>query len=806
MLRSLHSRLLPIVLAFVIPPTFGQIFSFELDPAPNASGNGDQYIPDFNSLTHHTFDLLVTINQYRWTTGAARAELTMGTFFQSPLNGDTPPLPAVIAISPATEYDSYWSGYEGQYVIFAPGSPMQVTPTVLEAEWYGDPDFQAPPSPAQLRTMRMTLIAPEPIVPTEIKTHFPFPIGSLRGMHWHNGGSGGSFAIFNLTFYASCRGDLNLDGSVDMSDLAVLLSAYRLDAGGDLDGDGDTDLNDLAAFLSLYLQSAQGAPAPCCALFEDTDGDGLAGPCDNCPDTYNPEQIDSDGDRVGDECDICPGHDDRSDEDNDGVPDGCDNCPTMPNADQLDTDGDGVGDECDNCPLDPNPDQLDSDGDGFGDECDSCPGGPNDEDADHDGVPDFCDLCPGYQDYVDSDADGIPDGCDIEQCEYERLATNAGYRYARALSADNGRAIVGCPRQQNNNGAVQFFAFDGIRWNFELELGASAPSMDSNFGTAVSLSGDYAIAGAPARDDQGTDSGAVYIFHYAGGTWNEVDRVYGSGIGSNDRFGRAVALDGERFIAETASGRVYVFRRQGAAWDEEAVLSADGAPVGSSAVEDLAIQGTRIAVGRPENGDAGQIAGAVFIYEFDGVSWSQTARLIASDAAPNDLFGRALALDGPRVFVGSASAGGAAYLYEFDGVEWTERAKLMPADDSNGFGFSLSAQGGWLAVGAPTDFVVLSNAGAVYLFEQNGADCVQFAKLSARTPVYGGNLGYSLALHGDSLLAGAPAYWIGAPSGGLIDFRFAGEDCNQNGAPDACDIARGDSRDVNHNGVPDECE
>ena len=42
-------------------------------------------------------------------------------------------------------------------------------------------------------------------------------------------------------------------------------------AGGDLDGYGDTDLNDLAAFLSLYLQSAQGAPAPCCALFEDTE-------------------------------------------------------------------------------------------------------------------------------------------------------------------------------------------------------------------------------------------------------------------------------------------------------------------------------------------------------------------------------------------------------------------------------------------------------------------------------------------------------------------------------------------------------
>ena len=790
----------------MIPSTFGQIFTFELDPVPNASGNGDQNIPEFSSVTHHTFDLLVTMHDYQWTMGYARAELTMGTFFQSPLNGEMPPLPAVIAISPASEYDSYWSGYEGQDIYFAPGSPIQVTPTVLEAEWYGDPEFQAPPSPAQLRTMRMTLITPEPIVPTEIETHFPFPIGSLEGTHWHNGGSGGAMRSFDLPFYASCRGDLDVDGWVDLSDLAALLSAYHLNAGGDLDGDEDTDLDDLAAFLSLYLQSAHGAPAPCCALFADTDDDGFTGPCDNCPETYNPEQSDTDGDHVGDACDVCPGHDDRIDFDDDDLPDACDNCPTTPNADQLDTDEDGVGDECDNCPLDFNPDQIDSDEDGFGDECDLCPGGDDNEDADHDGVPDLCDVCPGYEDDVDSDADGIPDGCDIEQCEFERLAHNVGFRYARALAADNGRAIVGWPRGQNYNGSVQFFTFDGFRWNFELELGASVPSSYSSFGTAVSLSGDYAIAGAPNRDDQGMDSGAVYIFRYTDGTWSEVSHVYGSGIVAEDHFGRAVAMEDERFIAETATGRVYVFRRQGTEWNEEAVLLVDNEPVGSFGVRDLAIQGTRIAVGRPSNADMGQNAGAVFIYEFDGASWSQTAQLIPSDVAANDRFGRGIALDGPRLFVGSASAGGAAYLFEFDGAGWTERAKLMPADDSGGFGFALSAQGGWLAVGAPDDFVVLNDAGAVYLFEYNGANWVQFAKLTTRTPVYGGNLGYCLAFDGDSLLAGAPAYWISNARGGLSDFRFAGEDCNDNGAPDACDIAGGVSPDLNDNGIPDECE
>lgn len=45
------------------------------------------------------------------------------------------------------------------------------------------------------------------------------------------------------------RADLNADGVVDISDLALLLSAFATSSGGDLDDDGDTDLSDLARML-----------------------------------------------------------------------------------------------------------------------------------------------------------------------------------------------------------------------------------------------------------------------------------------------------------------------------------------------------------------------------------------------------------------------------------------------------------------------------------------------------------------------------------------------------------------------------
>ncbi|PYM14920.1 MAG: hypothetical protein DME18_05560, partial [Verrucomicrobia bacterium] len=124
-----------------------------------------------------------------------------------------------------------------------------------------------------------------------------------------------------------------------------------------------------------------------------------------------------------------------------------------------------------------------------------------------------------------------------------------------------------------------------------------------------------------------------------------------------------------------------------------------------------------------------------------------------------------MAIDGETLAVGAIGTGqdyfdeGAVYVYARSGGTWTQQARLRSSQPGpgNAFGFSLALNNSVLAVGSPyDDDLFIIDAGAVYVFTGNGATWNLQDELTANDATSDDHLGWSVALNGDTLVAGAP--------------------------------------------------
>lgn len=103
----------------------------------------------------------------------------------------------------------------------------------------------------------------------------------------------------------------------------------------------------------------------------DDDGDGFAecqGDCADASATRHPGAPEL-CNGLDDDCNGVVPASETTDTDGDGVVGCADLCPDDPLTTFADSDSDGIGQTCDNCPATPNPTQADGNGNGFGDAC-----------------------------------------------------------------------------------------------------------------------------------------------------------------------------------------------------------------------------------------------------------------------------------------------------------------------------------------------------------------------------------------------------------------------------------------------------
>ncbi|GIV02873.1 MAG: hypothetical protein KatS3mg015_1703 [Fimbriimonadales bacterium] len=160
-----------------------------------------------------------------------------------------------------------------------------------------------------------------------------------------------------------------------------------------------------------------------------------------------------------------------------------------------------------------------------------------------------------------------------------------------------------------------------------------------------------------------------------------------------------------------------------------------------------------------------------------GGGWEPSGILRARDGQRGDAFGSALALRAGSLFVGAQYANGnhgAVYVFDFDGTRWIEVQKFtgQGADSLAEFGVSLAVDGGTLVVGAPFDYTRDTADGAVYIFERNqSGQWVQKARLTASDGRRFAFLGRSVDIEGGTVVAGAPGDWTNSQPGAVYVFK-----------------------------------
>ena len=316
-------------------------------------------------------------------------------------------------------------------------------------------------------------------------------------------------------------------------------------------------------------------------------------------------------------------------------------------------------------------------------------------------------------------------------------------------------------------------------------LAADGQAADA-FGSSVAFSGTTAVLGAPGDDDKGSGAGAVYVFSRNSAGWMQQAKLTASDGEADDTFGTSVAIDGDTILVGAIgdddraphAGAVYVFTRTGTTWSQQAKLTASDGQALNSLGYAVTVRGDTAVLGAQAGVGAGAQTGAAYVFTRTGSTWTQEAKLAAPDGAADDQFGTAVALtNSGTVFIGvrydddKGTNSGSVYVYERIAGTWAQQAKLVPADGAANdyFGWDVAAEGDTLVVGANG---VASHTGAVYVYARNGGTWTQQTKLTASDGSAGALFGMALDFSGDTIVAGA--YGVNGRTGAAYVFTRTG--------------------------------
>ncbi|WP_221393799.1 malectin domain-containing carbohydrate-binding protein [Dyadobacter sp. NIV53] len=380
-----------------------------------------------------------------------------------------------------------------------------------------------------------------------------------------------------------------------------------------------------------------------------------------------------------------------------------------------------------------------------------------------------------------------------------------GDGFGSNVALHGGRSVGGAP--------YDFFVYDEIEstgavYVFSENLGETdqrlrimRPMPDDRFGSAVAVSGNYAVVGAFNDDVDETgksyvrSAGAAYVLYNDNGDWQQVKKLISDYRRKDNKYGYSVAIHDTLVVVGTpyeglsvSRGAVYVYSKNQGGPNNWGLVSKLPIPItpenqywGLQVGYSVFVNNEFIAVGALG-------MQSVYIYQRDFSSpgtWNLVKNVTASILTGADHFGASVAISGDYLLVGSPDEdedaseknylinSGSAYLYgrNTGGENNWGQIKKITSDVrvKNGrFGLSVSMSG---------DYALITSVGGngfatIYKKDVGGiANWGMVKKLSAPAGSSPDSFGYSASLNGDNAVVGAntaqgSAYVFGKNQGG----------------------------------------
>ena len=305
-------------------------------------------------------------------------------------------------------------------------------------------------------------------------------------------------------------------------------------------------------------------------------------------------------------------------------------------------------------------------------------------------------------------------------------------------------------------------------WVLNDKLTAYPAIAKEKFGCSVATDGNWLAVGATdTLVGRFRATGAVHIFERVGDNWFFRQTLFNPKPASFQAFGNSIALRQDHLVvgswgSDTFAGRAFVYTRNASGlWALSQTLEAsdpqEGKPAlfGWSVSLDMPATGSGvIAVGRVNDSEAS--TGAVYVFEGRNDSWSEVAKLTASDATKSDQLGTNISVRNGTIIAGVPRRR-VAYVFSRSLINsqpvWSQAAKLTPISQAIGdnFGYSVASGGNFVAIGAPSRVGDdgETRAGAVTIFYAEGniwREGSTVLQLTARTQNASDSFGYSVGV------------------------------------------------------------